>query len=298
MSDSQGAARGNYLDSAVLNSLRDLIELYPALQQMVGQLPRLDIVLDANIAIADLLHRHRNPQLKQTLLEEAFKSGTLQIYAPRWLETEMLTSTIPQVSKKKKISQEALLTIWESYKAIIIFDERYAHPEELANPDLDTKDTPYVELQKSISALGILSNDKDIEVLGGTKLDRKIVLTLCSYARAASYSVSIKIGSVVVSHVSLSLFKVVVLSLGSVVSRMPDWMKLLLLIGGCLVLAHPSSRERLISLIRSVGQGVVDVWPDIERFLAFASEKITKEQAARADLTRATMRYVAREGTS
>lgn len=70
MSDSQGAASGSYLDSEVLNSLRQLIELHPALQQATGELPRFDIVLDANIAISDLLYKYQKPHLKQTALQE------------------------------------------------------------------------------------------------------------------------------------------------------------------------------------------------------------------------------------
>ena len=54
-----------------------------------------DIVLDANIAIGDLLYKHRNPHLKQTALQEIVKSGVVRLYAPSWLEAEMLSSTIP-----------------------------------------------------------------------------------------------------------------------------------------------------------------------------------------------------------
>jgi hypothetical protein len=43
MSDSQRDKRTNYLDSAILNSLRQLIELHPVLEQVTRQLPRREV---------------------------------------------------------------------------------------------------------------------------------------------------------------------------------------------------------------------------------------------------------------
>jgi len=292
MPDSPGHERANYLDSAILNSLRQLIELHPALEQATGQLPRFDIVLDANIAIRDLLYKYRKPHLKQTTLEEVVKSGVVRLYAPSWLEAEMLSSTIPQISEKFKIPPETLFSSWETYKAIIIFDARFNHPQEVNSSCVDPKDAPYVQLQNAIFALGILSNDRDIDALGGTKLDRELVMTIRAYARSASYSVSIKVGGVVISNISLSVLKDVMLFFRDVVARMPDWMKLLLLVGAFFVLAHPESRARLSAVIKSIGQGIGDVWPDIQQFLVYASEKVAEEQKALAELNNATKPYL------
>lgn len=293
MPDLQGDQSANYLDSAILNSLRQLIELHPALEQATGQLPRFDIVLDANIAIGDLLHKHQNPHIKQTALQEIVKSGVVRLCAPSWLETEMLSSTIPQVSQKYKIPQETLFSSWETYKSIIIFDARFNQPQEVNSSCLDPKDAPYVQLQNAIFALGILSKDRDIDALGGTRLDRELVMTIRAYARSASYSVSIKVGAVVISNISLSVLGDVMLFFRDIVARMPDWMKLLLLIGVLFVLAHPESRARLSAVIKSIGQSIGDVWPDIQQLLIYASSKIAEEQKALAELSSATKPYTA-----
>ncbi|WP_278360417.1 hypothetical protein [Thalassospira xiamenensis] len=292
MPDLQGDQNANYLDSAILNSLRQLIELHPALEQATGQLPRFDIVLDANIAIGDLLYKHQNPHIEQTALQEIVKSGVVRLYAPSWLETEMLSSTIPQVSQKFKIPQETLFSSWETYKSIIIFDARFNQPQEVNASCLDPKDAPYVQLQKAIFALGILSKDRDIDALGGTRLDRELVMTIRAYARSASHSVSIKVGGVVISNISLSVLKDVMLFFRDMVARMPDWMKLLLLVGVFFVLAHPESRARLSAVIKSIGQGIGDVWPDIQQFLIYASERVAEEQKALAELNNATKPYI------
>ena len=76
------------------------------------------------------------------------------------------------------------------------------------------------------------------------------------------------------------------------VARMPDWMKLLLLVGVIFVLAHPESRARFSAVIKSIGQGIGDVWPDIQQFLIYASDKVAEEQKALAALNNATKPYI------
>jgi len=124
-----------------------------------------------------LLYKYRKPHLKQTTLEEVAKSGIIRLYAPSLLEAEMLSSTIPQVSQKYKIPQETLFSSWETYKAILILDARFDYPKEVNSSCLPPKDAPYVQLQNAISALGIFSNDRDIDALGRTRLDRELVMT-------------------------------------------------------------------------------------------------------------------------
>jgi len=75
------------------------------------------------------------------------------------------------------------------------------------------------------------------------------------------------------------------------VSRMPDWMKLLLLVGVFFVLAHPESRARLSAVIKSIGQGIGDVWPNIQQLLVYASNKVADEQKSLAELNSATSPY-------
>lgn len=125
-----------------------------------------------------------------------------------------------------------------------------------------------------------------------TRLDPQLVLTIRAYARSASYSVSIKVGGAVISSISLPVLRDIMLFFRDMFSRMPDWMKLLLLIGVFFVLAHPDSRARLISVIKSIGQGIGDVWPDIQQFLTYASDKVAEEQKALAELDSATRPYI------
>ncbi|WP_278371670.1 hypothetical protein [Thalassospira xiamenensis] len=129
-------------------------------------------------------HKHRYPERGQTALEEAIKSNTVLLYAPRWLDTEMRTSAIPQVERRKGIAEEKLLILWESYKSIIIWDDRFCDPEEGEDSRFDEKDRPYVDLQKCLQAHAIFSRDKDIDTLGGNRVNMAFILSARDYARA------------------------------------------------------------------------------------------------------------------
>ena len=102
MLDSQSYQPANYLDSAILSSLRQLIDLHPALEQATGQLPRFDIVLDANIAIGDLLHKHQNPHLEQTALQEVVKSGVVRLWDPVGKAIRRLSYLTRDLIKRRK----------------------------------------------------------------------------------------------------------------------------------------------------------------------------------------------------
>lgn len=50
-----------YPDSELPASLRQFLEIYPALQNLARPLAQFTLVIDANIAVQDLTHKHRPP---------------------------------------------------------------------------------------------------------------------------------------------------------------------------------------------------------------------------------------------
>lgn len=66
-----------YVDSASLKEIRNLLAFQPALQRTLGIPARLNVVLDANLAIADLLHKLKAHGLRQTAIEKCARAGTL-----------------------------------------------------------------------------------------------------------------------------------------------------------------------------------------------------------------------------
>ncbi len=191
------------MTSASLVDLRRFLEVYQPLQPVVGEIAQFRVVLDANIAIADLLFKYKNPEVKQTAIEECIKSSAMPVYAPLWLNQEMIESAIPKVATRKSIAGSVLQELWLGYKEQIIWDDSFSTPQASAKSGVDVKDTPYVDLALHISALGVLSRDKDIERLGGTRLEMNFVLAVRKYARATSYHATIKVGGVTTGAVAI-----------------------------------------------------------------------------------------------
>ena len=283
MSETQANQGEPYLDSKILASLRGFLELYPALGKLTGGIAQYKIVLDANAAISDLLHKHKNPQFKQTALEEVATSSTVEVHAPIWLDTEMVTSTIPQASKRRKIPEPALLQLWEEYKKQIIWDETLTAPEHDEYTEGDEKDVPYVVLQERIAAAAILSRDTAIDELGGKRVTLEFVLSVRSYARASTYSVSIRVGGAFITTLSVAFLIDIVKVLGSQIARLPDWLKIALIAVTVFAIVHPASRERLIGFLKGMGGVLMDFWPEIERLSALASEKQLEADMALAE---------------
>lgn len=286
MSEARAIPDEAYLDSKVLASLRVFLELYPELEKLTGKIAQYKIIIDANAAISDLLHKHRNPDLKQTAIEEAAKSSAVELHAPTWLDTEMVESAIPQVSKRKKIPEPELLELWATYKEQIIWDDTFSTPETPEHGKGDAKDMPYVALQERIAAAAILSQDTDIDELGGKRATLEFVLSVRSYARAASYSVGIRVGGTFITTVSITLFIETIKGLASLLSKLPDWLKITLIAVAVLAIIHPDFRERLVGLMKKLGGAVIDFWPEIEKFIELASEKQMEADAALGETER------------
>jgi len=240
---------------------------------LIGPIAQFKVVLDANIAVNDLVHKLKHEKVRRTAIEEAVKSGTIELYAPTWLDEEMIGSTIPQVAAKRGISEPALQSLWVSYKEQIIWDDTFTVPEDFDPRDGDAKDVPYVALQESLLTAVILSEDKGIDRLGGTRTDLQFVMSVRDYARAASYVVGIRIGSALIGSISVGALVQGIRGLGHLIGRMPDWAKIALLGVFVIAIAYPQSRHRIFNVLKSCGGLIGDVWPELERLIDLDAEK-------------------------
>ena len=147
----------SYLDSAILADLRKFTELRPEIQQLVGTIAQYKVVLDANVAIADLAYKYKNPHVRQTAIEEAVNSSALVLHAPAWLDEEMTRSAIPKFAAKRMLPEQHLQDLWIAYKEQLVWMETPLSSESTFPAGGDVNDIPYVVLQRSIAAHAILS---------------------------------------------------------------------------------------------------------------------------------------------
>lgn len=269
-----------FIDSKELASLRSLLEYQPEFKKLTGEIAQFKIVLDANAAIQDLLHKHRYPERGLTSLEEVTKASAVALYAPTWLDHEMVTSTIPQAAQKRKIPEQELCDLWDDYKQKIIWDNTFSVPDDADEVDGDEKDLPYVLLQKSIGAAGILSEDRDIDKLGGNRVNLQFIIHVRTYARAMTLSVSVQAYGMMFAGLGVGAIVAFFKGVGSLLSRLPDKVQFALLLVGLGVIAHPKSRTWLLDRLRGMGGLFVEAWPEIEKVISQVTEKQIESQSA------------------
>ena len=271
-----------FIDSALLAEIRKLLELYPELKRALGMPVQFRVVLDANIAISDLLHKLKKPSLKQTMIEECARAGTLLVHAPRWLDEEMTTSTIPQVAERKNLDRETILGLWSEYREIIEWDETLCAPEQLEGVIEDEKDAPYLALEKKIEAAGILSRDKHIAKMGGHTLPQDFVIVVRRYARASSVHLSIYVSGSLIGVLSVGALQALVGGLSKMISQMQPWAKWTLAAGAILAVVHPKSRKFFQKKLKSTLNLGESVAPQLLQLIDLAGQKQLEAEACLA----------------
>ena len=269
------------IDTANIRHLRELLGSNDGLFASINQFVQLRVVIDANFVISDLLQKINHPERGKTALEELIRASVIEVHAPRWLEKD-LASAIQQVSNKGKVTEAQLRSAWSDYQPLIKWDERWDKPPKKFKPTDDPKDLPYVLLAEFIGAHGVLSNDHDIERMGGNRLSLDFVLSTRQYARAAVVSVSISVSGKFVGVMAIeSLARVMAAIKSNLAKLSPKW-KLVLLGAAVFVVLHPRSRAWLIDLLRKFGPTARVV---LETVTALATLEAKKREDAKAHLT-------------
>lgn len=113
---------------------------------------------------------------------------------------------------------------------------------------IDPKNADFVALAETLATDGILSRDRHIHQVGGTRLTLDFVLALRGYSRATSIGMNIKCAGlplgIMGSAVSVGFLEAV-RGIVSNLNRLPDWVKIAMLLGGLLIILHPRSRQKV-----------------------------------------------------
>ncbi len=240
------------VDTVNIRHLRALLSNDNELIASIGQFAQLRVVIDANFVIRDLLQKIKYPERGRTALEELVSASVIEVYAPRWLETD-LKSAIQQISRKGKVAEAHLWSAWSRYQALIKWDETWEKPPDKFKPTDDPKDLPYVLLEALVGASGVLSNDRDIERMGGNRLTLDFVLSTREYARAAVVSVSISVSGRFVGTMAIEgLVRVIAAIKSNLAKLSPEW-KLVLFGVAVFAFLHPRSRAWLTEQLQNLG---------------------------------------------
>ena len=231
------------IDSKVLARVRTLTASSSPWAKSFKSVAQFRLVIDANFAISDLMHKYRKPE-DATAVEEMIRAAIFVVVAPRWLETEMIKSAIPQTAKKRNIPEPALMALWAEYEKNIVWDDACREPPVAAD-GVDPKDVPYVMTQVSQSASGVLSNDAHISRLGGTKLNLDFVLSVRRYARHMAVSVSVRFSGIALGMFTIGALIEGVKLVAAAFSKLPPVVQVIVVLVIAGLLSDPRSRAWL-----------------------------------------------------
>lgn len=255
-------------DTGQLGVLRQVIARIPALQASIADIATFRLVVDANFVIQELIHRIRCPHHGASAFEELVKATVIDVFAPRWLDTEVTTSAIPKAAKRSKVSELDLRAKWAEFRTLLKWDDSLHEPSVASSTCCDPDDLPYVLLEQKLNADGILSKDRDIARMGGHPLTLDFVLSTRKYARSAVTTASIRVMGVVLPALALLALMDLLRSMVRIFGALPDAVKVLVIVGGAIALLHPGSRKWL-------ADRCADAWITMEPALNGLTQLIT-----------------------
>jgi predicted nucleic acid-binding protein len=248
-------------DTAQIGPLREILKRFSALKSSIEDFVQFRVIVDANYVVQTLIYQVRYPDRGPTAIEELVKATVMDVFAPRWLDSEM-KSAIRKAAIKSQLSETALWARWIAFRQLLKWDDTLGKPGPTVDC-CDPKDMPYVTLQHKISADGILSKDAHIRSLGGHPLTLDFVLTARSYARAAVTSVSIRVFGTLLPTVSIMAIAEMLKGAGRAITRIPKPLQMLLLVGAVVALLHPTSRAWIQDRLAKLGAVLSPLWDSI-----------------------------------
>ncbi len=257
----------NFIRSEQLAVLRNFLDQHNNIENIVGSIFQLRLVIDTNAVISDLLWMsNREKEGNQPAILEAIRAGTLIVYAPEQLKNE-IEEHLPNIAIKRNIPFNKIQVEWETYqqhlKFIKIEDSELVTYEDSVDP----KDAPFVVLSKMFNIQGIISKDQHIEQLGGRRINFDIGLSLRDYSRSATIVYSLRIGGVLFSNISIGTLLSVVQALSKLtkgIRELSDNAKLTMLLVIIIIFIIPDSRKYIFEKVSQLKGILGDVWLEVE----------------------------------
>lgn len=247
------------LRSDLLPHLVGLIRAFPSLRTLFPQLLQLRFVIDANIVQSELRWRLKSREKAgaRTALHEVLVCGVLVVYAPHFLETEILEHA-PRIAVETNSSLEDVQKEWSDFRRLLCFYTARAK-SSFDVSRTDPKDVAYIDTLEEIGARAVYTRDTDFLRTTAPVVMIAIDRTLQQYARASTVRIAIVIGS----SVSIAFGFEALVALAGLLSnliraarRLPASVQLLIAASIIAVLAHPTPRNKVKELWKLVSESL------------------------------------------
>jgi predicted nucleic acid-binding protein len=274
--------------SEQLEVLRTFVAQQPNIENMIGAMFQLRLVLDSNAVISDLLWMaKRKKEGNQSAILEVIKAGTLIAYAPEQLRDEV-EEHLPSIAKKRKISFDKIQLEWELYQEHLVFIEIDESQLVAYEDSVDPKDAPFVVLSKMLNVPGIISKDPHIEQLGGKRISLDIGVSLRDYSRSAAIVYTIRIGGIIFSTVPIGVIFGIFQAINGILkglSKLSNNNKLILLAIVILIFVILKSRKYIFDNISNFKDMFGDIWIELEPlFIQLILEEQENNEEAKINL--------------
>jgi hypothetical protein len=236
------------------DSLRHFLELLegmPGIRPLIGTIFQVLVVLDASYIQGELRWRvgsRRDPDAR-TSLHEAIVSGAVLAFAPTFLNRE-IEKYIPEIAEQSGVSEASVTQEWELLKPLIRFYEPLAGKPSL--DCLDPKDAPYAHTLEELDADFVCTRDGHFVAMGLPVMPAGFDRVLRDYARATSVLLTVKLGSGFAMVCGFEIISALATVAVDAIRKLPPIVKILLGASLALALINPTSRDKIVGLLKKL----------------------------------------------
>lgn len=266
-----------------LRELQTFIRTIKGFEKTVGTAVQFRIVVDTNVVLGDLrwlAFKRKNDEAKTALIE-VIEAGTIDVYAPPSLFDEV-DEHITRIANEDGKSETALRDQWREYQSKLKVCEPDREKVEPLLQGKDPDDAFFIALAESISAIGVLSNDRDIEKMGGRRISVDCVLFLRDYSRATAIELHIKCMGVSIGWIGVLALVSAVQGVKAAlegISKAPDWVKLAFVLSAVFCVVHPGTRAAIVNGLKRAFEGVKNATPIVLSHIADAATVAQQKKA-------------------
>ncbi len=252
----QALASRPLVPSDRLADLREVAIRIPALQPLLGRVPALRVVVDANVILRQIefVVASRRNVTARTSLQELIASGTIVAYASRLLEAEV-SRHVPQIATRRGVPLHEVEAAWVACRAQIHFYEPRAPTEEASAGAVDRDDLPYRNVWDELGLIGVYTdNHRHLTQLGAPVLEFDVFMLLRDYARAEAVEVAIRFGAgatILLGLVAVRGLVAVIVTMARFIARLPPAVRVVLLTLGAIALLDPEIRKKATQVAQS-----------------------------------------------
>lgn len=264
-----------FVPSDKLKELREFVKAWKNASQHIGGAVQFRVVVDTNVVLADirwLAYKRKNTAARTSLIE-TIEAGTIDVYVPPALHDEV-EKHIERIAIEESLDQARLMTVWWEYQKKLKVAEPDSRVIQSYSGGVDPDDAVFIALAEVIGAVGVVSNDPHIAMMGGKKISVDCVLSLRDYSRATAIELNIKCMGLTLGLASIAtirgLFegiKALIVGIG----KAPDWLKLALIVGAAFCVLHPGARAKIATGFRRALTGIKEATPTLMSHIAEAA---------------------------